>query len=105
MAVNTDLQIDGVYYIAVTNGRMTAKTPLTKASAHGKAIAACRTAVYRLSYVFGRLRIDARRGLLRLYRTGDETFINIPRTTWTQYDGASGYKKPVKIAVRRSEAR
>ena len=25
--------------------------------------------------------------------------INIPRTTWTQYDGASGYKKPVKIAV------
>ena len=101
MAVNTDLQIDGVYYIFNANGQMTTKTPLTENDALGKQIAAYAQQFIGYPYVFGGATdltqgVDCSGFTMLVMRHFN---INIPRTTWTQYDGASGYKKPVKIAV------
>ena len=53
MAVNTDLQIDGVYYTFNANGQMTTKTPLTENDALGKQIAAYAQQFIGYPYVWG----------------------------------------------------
>ena len=101
MAVNTDLQIDGVYYTFNANGQMTTKTPLTENDALGKQIAAYAQQFIGYPYVWGgdtdlTQGVDCS-GFTMLVMKHFK--INIPRTTWSQYDGSSGYKKPIKIST------
>lgn len=101
MAVSTDIQIDGIYYTFDASGHMTAKIDVTLDEALGKQIAAYAQTFIGYPYVWGG-DTDLTKGvdcsgftMLVMKHFG----INIPRTTWTQYDGVSGYKKPIKISV------
>lgn len=75
MAVNTDLQIDGVYYTFDAKGQMTTKTPLTENDALGKQIAAYAQQFIGYPYVWGG-DTDLTQGVdcSRLYHAGDEAF-------------------------------
>ena len=99
--MNTDLQIDGVYYTFDANGQMTTKTPLTENDALGKQNRGLCPAVIGYPYVWGgdtdlTQGVDCS-GFTMLVMKHFK--INIPRTTWSQYDGSSGYKKPIKIST------
>ena len=91
----------GVYYTFNANGQMTTKTPLTENDALGKQIAAYAQQFIGYPYVWGgdtdlTQGVDCS-GFTMLVMKHFK--INIPRTTWSQYDGSSGYKKPIKIST------
>lgn len=101
MAVSTELEIDGVFYSFDANGHMTSKEQPSANEALGKRIALYGQKFIGYPYVWGGDK-DLTKGvdcsgftMLVMKHFG----IQIPRTTWQQYDGVSGYKKPLKIPV------